>query len=151
VWLACLVLGACASDHERPIDPARDLYAPSGSRRARAIQAVAAARETGYVPELIDLLDDPDATVRLQAGATLRELTGHDTGYRPFMPRAERETQMQAWRAWWAAHGTGQATSGQDASGQDASAGGAAQGGGSPVPVPLPPPPPAGAAGGEVP
>ena len=95
--------GGCASDEgPRPIDPAVDLHSPSGTRRAQAVQLVGQAGDHAYVPELIEMLDDRDETVRLQAHATLKALTGHDTGYRPFEDRAQRAEHVLAWQAWWA-------------------------------------------------
>ncbi len=99
--LLSLLLAGCASDDTRPVDPDVDIYAPSGTRRAQAVQMVAAAGDASYVPELIALLDDRDETVRLQAHATLKEMTGHDTGYAPYMERAERAEHVARWRSWW--------------------------------------------------
>lgn len=98
---AGLFAAGCSSSGPRPIDPSVDLHDPSGTRRAQAVQVVAAGRDLRHVEELIVLLDDPDETVRLQAGAALRSLTGHDTGYRPFLPRAERQAHVESWQAWW--------------------------------------------------
>jgi HEAT repeat protein len=78
-----------------------DLHDPSGTRRAEAIQAVLRSGDRSQVSTLIEMLDDPDGTVRLQAGAALHDLTGHDTGYRPYLSRAERRKHVEAWRAWW--------------------------------------------------
>ena len=111
--VVCLVLAGCASDGTRPVDPDVDLYAPSGTRRAQAVQLVAASGDTSYVPELIALLDDRDETVRLQAHAALKAMTGHDTGYLPFAGRAERAEHVARWRAWWSAEqGGGPTTDG---------------------------------------
>jgi hypothetical protein len=53
------------------------------------------------VPALIAALDDDDEAVRLSASATLREMTGHDTGYKPYLPRVDRQRHVALWRAWW--------------------------------------------------
>jgi hypothetical protein len=47
------------------------------------------------------MLDDEDPGVRVLAGATLRDLTGHDTGYDASAPASGRREQVLAWRAWW--------------------------------------------------
>jgi HEAT repeat protein len=100
--LMALFVAGCASDGPRPIDPAVDLFSPSGTRRSHAIQQVARSGDTDYVPQLISMLDDGDETVRLQAHAALRELTPYDTGYVPFAERAERARHMQQWEQLWA-------------------------------------------------
>lgn len=96
------LLAGCASDGTRPIDPAVDLSSPDGTRRAQAVQAVGVSGDTRYVSELIPMLDDPDETIRLQAHAVLRELTGHDTGYVPFGDQGERSAHVARWESWWA-------------------------------------------------
>ncbi len=99
----CLLIAACAgTDAERPVEPAYDLHHPDGVRRARAIQTVVAQGDRRWVTDLIELLDDDDEIVRLQAGAGLKQLTGHDTGYAPFLSRSARRTHIERWRAWWA-------------------------------------------------
>ncbi len=98
-------LGACGTPAPRPIQPEFDLRHPSATRRVEAVAATVNARDTTQVPALILLLDDDDDAVRLSAGAALRDLTGHDTGYRAFAPPEERGRQAEAWRTWWAARG----------------------------------------------
>jgi len=117
----CVLLVGCAgTEAERPVEPAYDLHHPDGVRRARAVQDVAARGDRRWVPDLIELLDDADETVRLQAGAALRQLTGHDTGYAPFLSRAERREHIARWRAWWAEQT--QARGGPDTAGSGAPA-----------------------------
>ena len=95
-------LGGCGSDAKRPIRPEFDLRDPSACRRTEAVAMVGASKTTQHVPTLIDMLDDEDPAVRLTAGATLKSLTGHDTGYRASATQEERRKQQDAWRAWWA-------------------------------------------------
>lgn len=97
--LLLLLLGACASTDTRPVQPEFDLHHPDAVRRTLAIHDVAARGDRRWLPDLIELLDDGDDTVRLQAGAALREMTGHDVGYQPFAEAAERRAAMDAWRA----------------------------------------------------
>ena len=111
--LAVALLAGCASGGTRPVDPDVDLYSPSGTRRAQAVQLVADSGDRSYVPELIGLLDDRDETVRLQAHAALKEMTGHDTGYEPFADRATRAGHVEQWRAWWADQAEAAAPSGE--------------------------------------
>lgn len=96
------VLGGCSSP-PRPLRPAEDLASPNPSVRAQAAGEVARRGELEHLPAVIELLDDDDATVRLMAGRTLRTLTGHDTGYRPYASPDELRAQVALWRAWWAA------------------------------------------------
>lgn len=100
------MLAGCASP-PRPIQPADDLASPNPSVRAQAVGEVARRGALEHVPAVIELLDDEDATVRLMAGRTLRALTGHDTGYRPYAAPDELRAQVEAWRAHWAAQGQG--------------------------------------------
>ncbi len=100
-----LIQAGCGTPAPRPLTPEFDLRHPSATRRVEAVSATMAARDTTQVPALILLLEDDDDAVRLSAGAALRELTGHDTGYRAFAPPAERARQAAEWRAWWASRG----------------------------------------------
>lgn len=100
--LWCLLVAGCASEGPPAVQPDVDLYSPSGTRRSQAVQMVATSGDTSYVPELIAMLDDRDETVRLQAHAALKEMTGHDTGYRPYEGQIERAEHVRAWQAWWA-------------------------------------------------
>jgi hypothetical protein len=99
---AAAALAGCGGEPPPPpIRPQYDLHHPSGSVRAHAVSTVAAQRDTSHVPALIAALDDDDEAVRLSADATLKELTGHDTGYKPYLPRSERRRHVELWRGWW--------------------------------------------------
>ena len=88
--IAMLAATACASEIHRPIRPEYDLRDPSATRRLTAISTVERTGDRTQVPALIELLDDEDESVRMAAGAALKGLTGHDTGYRAFAPPEER-------------------------------------------------------------
>lgn len=106
--LALLLLAACAGDGPAPPpDPALALYDPNGAVRMRAVHAAVARGDPAFVPRLVDLLDDPDGGVRLAAGRALRELTGHDTGYRADLPGAQRREHIARWRAWYSSSRAG--------------------------------------------
>jgi len=99
-------LAGCGGDPPPPpLRPQYDLHHPSGSVRAQAASVVALRHDTSQVPGLIAALDDDDEAVRLSADAALREITGHDTGYKPYLPRAERRRHVELWRAWWEGRG----------------------------------------------
>ena len=105
-----LAVGCSSGSCPRPVDPARDVYALSPGVRSRALALDAALPPSTASPvgargeriaAWIERLDDEDLTVRMQAYARLREATGHDTGYRPFLERGERARHVDAWWAWW--------------------------------------------------
>ena len=100
--LAALAAG-CANDRPRPLEPSDDLFDPNPTRRVQAVAEVRRTGATDHVPTLIELLDDEDESVRLMAGTALRDLTGRDSGYRPYATPAERRLQVEEWRRWWAA------------------------------------------------
>ncbi len=100
-------VGGCGTPGKKPIRPEFDLHDPSATRRTEAVLDVSLRRDEKHVPALISLLDDDDPAVRMAAGTTLKELTGHDTGYRPYADLEERRRHVDLWRAWWAARGAG--------------------------------------------
>ena len=104
-----LLLSACGSTNPRAVQPETDLHHPSATRRLEAVATVTNSRDMGHVPALIEMLEDPDAGVRMTAGQSLKDLTGRDTGYRPYGPPEERARQAAEWRAWWASRRTGTA------------------------------------------
>ena len=111
-WCAlggCLVvalMGGCAGTCERQIKIEEDLHDPDPARRVTAVAAVQETRDAAAVPLLIELLADRDPAVRLAAYSALRELTGRETGYRPWISEEARRDAVLEWRAWWATRGT---------------------------------------------
>lgn len=99
--IAMLAATACASEIHRPIRPEYDLRDPSATRRLTAISTVERTGDRTQIPALIERLDDEDESVRMAAGAALKGLTGHDTGYRAFAGPEERRRQVATWSAWW--------------------------------------------------
>jgi HEAT repeat protein len=99
--LGAAVVAACGESARRAVAPEQGLRDPVIQTRLEAIAQVGRTRDQRHVPELIGMLDDEDPGVRMMAGATLRDLTGHDTGYRAHAPPEERRRQIEAWRAWW--------------------------------------------------
>lgn len=77
-------------------------------RRSAAMQIVADLAPVWLIPDLIDLLENPDPYVRRQAAATLNRLTALDMQLDPAdWQKAPDDAQAKAlenWRAWWAAH-----------------------------------------------
>jgi HEAT repeat protein len=104
---AALVALACGQTSRRLVRVDEDLHDPNPARRLAAVEAARQSGSRSHVPSLIELLDDDDAGVRLAAGQTLKDLTGRDTGYVAWASASDRRTQVEAWRAWWAAEGRG--------------------------------------------
>jgi hypothetical protein len=95
-------MGACQTGATpRPADPARDIVDPDPALRSRTLALAAGRGSRERLAEWIECLDDPDATVRLQAVASLKEATGEASAYRPFDSVEVRRTHLEAWRAWW--------------------------------------------------
>jgi HEAT repeat protein len=69
-------------------------------RRAAALGA-AQKEDTTHVPRLIELLDDPEATVSRAAYAALKSLSGKDFGPPKDASKAARAEAVAAWKAWW--------------------------------------------------
>jgi len=103
--LVCLgtgmATGCSSTSRPRPIKPGIDLHSPDPSLRALAVQDLATRGDHRYVPDMIELLDDRDDAVRLVASGALTSLTGRESGYRAFAPRAQRLEKMDAWRTWY--------------------------------------------------
>jgi hypothetical protein len=69
-------------------------------RRASAL-ACAMKEEKSLIPDLIKLLEDPEAPVHLAAYAALKDLTGKDFGPNGDASRAERAEAARQWKSWW--------------------------------------------------
>ena len=98
--LSALCLGACAPGVLRPVSPRYALTDPDPAKKLRAIRQVAAAGDTRYVDQLIELLEDRDATVRFVAGKALGRLTGRRTTTTAFDGPQAHQDEAAAWRAW---------------------------------------------------
>jgi HEAT repeat protein len=72
--------------------------------RAAAALALAACGTRDSVPPLLDALADRDAVVAQAAAVALENLTGHAEPFQPFVAADRRQTQADAWRAWFQAH-----------------------------------------------
>jgi len=72
----------------------------SEMRRATAL-ACAMKEDKAFVPDLIAVLDDKDATVVRAAGVALRALTGQNHGPVANATPEERTKAVSAWKAWW--------------------------------------------------
>jgi hypothetical protein len=73
-------------------------------RRAAAL-ACAMKESKEHIPQLIELLRDPENTVVRATVAALKDLTGQNFGPGPDATRAERDEAIAAWQAWWKKQG----------------------------------------------
>lgn len=85
----------------RVVAPERGLHDPVASTRMAALREVSRTSDPRYLPDLIEMLDDEDPSIRLLAGAALEQMTGRDTGYLAHASPSERRAQVAAWRRWW--------------------------------------------------
>jgi hypothetical protein len=69
-------------------------------RRAAAV-ACGRKKAAEHVPDLLPLLDDPEAEVVQTARAALRALSGEDFGPGEGAGRDEHRRAVAAWREWW--------------------------------------------------
>jgi HEAT repeat protein len=72
-------------------------------RRAAAL-ACGRKKATEFIPDLLQLLDDPEVAVIQAARTALKELTGEDFGPDEEAGRRGRASAATAWRKWWKEH-----------------------------------------------
>ncbi|HEY7153537.1 MAG TPA: HEAT repeat domain-containing protein [Gemmataceae bacterium] len=72
-------------------------------RRAAAL-ACGRKKATEHIPDLLQLLDDPEVAVIQAARTALKELTGEDFGPDVEAGRRGRASAAAAWRKWWKEH-----------------------------------------------
>jgi HEAT repeat protein len=72
-------------------------------RRAAAL-ACGRKQATEHIPDLLQLLDDPEVAVIQAARTALKELTGEDFGPDEESGRRGRASAAAAWRKWWKEH-----------------------------------------------
>jgi hypothetical protein len=81
---------------------------PGAAQRATAARIVADVAQVRWIPDLIALLTDANADVRLHAARGLERLTGRDQGCAPGAwqsgPWSACAGAHQEWRDWWAAN-----------------------------------------------
>jgi hypothetical protein len=61
-------------------------------------------KATEHIPDLLQLLDDPEVAVIQAARTALKELTGEDFGPDAEAGRRGRISAAAAWRKWWKEH-----------------------------------------------
>jgi len=75
-------------------------------RRRRAARIVSDLAKSDFIPELIQLLSNPDPEVRASIAGALQRLTGENQGVTPQQWRggADPHGPQAAWQAWWEAN-----------------------------------------------
>ncbi len=68
--------------------------------RSLSMQVLGDFGSVEAVPELLDVLEDPNPIIRKAAAETLVRLTGYDPGYDPRGSEAERRKAVKKWRDW---------------------------------------------------
>jgi len=115
--LAMGILDAKAPEKRQEV-VLRGLRDPDQGTRLRALQFIKTTQETKWMPELVRLLDDPDALIVAHAASKLRQWTDKDFGIR-MMHAIMRHSQaglpasldseqkavlsngIAAWKQWW--------------------------------------------------
>jgi hypothetical protein len=69
-------------------------------RRAAAL-ACAMKEDKSFIPDLINLLEDPQRLVSYAAHAALRDLSGKDFGPAPTANPTDRAGAVAKWKEWW--------------------------------------------------
>lgn len=72
--------------------------------RRAAASACGRKQVKEHIPDLLQLLDDPEAAVIQAARRALKELTGEDFGPTEETGRRGRTSAAAAWRKWWKEH-----------------------------------------------
>ena len=78
--------------------PRRELASGNPLDRARGIVKVSERGDLAAVHKLVDLLEDPDAAVRMYAILALRHLCGQDYGFHYYDCAADRAQAILRWR-----------------------------------------------------
>jgi len=68
--------------------------------RSLVMQVLGDFGQADAVPALLDVLDDPSATIRKYAAEALVRLTGFDPQYDPKASKAERDKAVKRWKDW---------------------------------------------------
>jgi hypothetical protein len=81
---------------------------PDAEIRRAAAWACACKESKVHVPQLIELLNDREATVAFTAHAALREITGQKFAFDPQASATEKTKSIALWKQWWAKHQGGE-------------------------------------------
>jgi HEAT repeat protein len=73
--------------------------------RRAAVRACPSKEDAALIPDLIPLLDDPEAAIRRLAHRALKTLSGQDFGPANEGGAHERTEAIAAWKSWWKKQG----------------------------------------------
>jgi hypothetical protein len=102
--LAVATLPAAAAEEALAHVPAL-LSDPSAAVKLTAARALANLGQRSALPVLVQLLDEDELPLRVEAFRTLRAATGHPLAFIVYDPPEKRATQVAAWDAWLAGEG----------------------------------------------
>lgn len=95
----------CVVPLTRYIQSDRSKNSDQQAKRRQAADIIGDVATTSSLPELINLLNDPDGEVRYSAARALRRLTGQDLEFAPEEWRDQSfmtcVPPIQRWHAWW--------------------------------------------------
>jgi hypothetical protein len=92
-----IILAGCSRDLDRNMDLA-DLQSPNPTVQVMAIKWAGDNKLSQAVPQLVDLLQHEDRSVRFYAIQSLRRITGTDNGFDYKANPKNRAAAVQRWR-----------------------------------------------------
>jgi len=105
---ALVLLWVCVGCGGTKMTWQQQLDSPAGVERAQGVMTVGEQNIQPAIPQLIDLLEDDDVSVRVVTVRTLRDMTGKEFGYVAYADAPERRAAAGRWRTWWQSQtGTG--------------------------------------------
>ena len=78
---------------------------PPGNASSAALACIL-KEDRALIPDLIGLLEDPEAIVGRAAYTALKTLSGKDLGPASSASASERAAAIREWRAWWSKQGS---------------------------------------------
>ena len=97
IWAILMLTAGCSSSLNEPLSLA-DLDNPDPVVKFRAFKWAGDSKEESAVPQLVDMLEDEDDSVRFFAIQTLRRITGTDNGYDYKAAPHRRAEAVKRWR-----------------------------------------------------
>ena len=97
-WMTCLILAISLSSCA-PRASEGDFYSDNPASKLYAIHRAGSARDPKAVKPLVDLLNDDDPAVRMEAINALERITGQRMGYNPYGSVVQRRPAIERWAA----------------------------------------------------
>ncbi|MHC4482402.1 MAG: HEAT repeat domain-containing protein [Planctomycetota bacterium] len=99
-----LMMAGCRASFDRKMGLS-DLESPNPAVRVMAIKWAGDNKVSSAVPQLVDLLQDEDGSVRFYAIEGLRRITGTDNGYDYKADPQQRVAAVERWREYLKSNG----------------------------------------------